>query len=48
MQDIKEKEFRDSGSITNTEICFELRATALRPRFHTEEFPTYVHTGLPT
>ena len=38
MQDIKEREFRDSGSIANTEICFEVRATALRPRLHTEGF----------
>ena len=46
MQDIKEREFRDSGSITNTEICFEIRATALRPRLHTEVF-SLVHTGPP-
>jgi len=39
MQDIKrEREFRDSGSIANTKICFEVRATALRPRLHTEGF----------
>ena len=43
MQDIKEREFRDSGSITNTEICFELRATTLRPHLHTEGFPLYPH-----
>ena len=39
MQDMKEREFRDSGLIANTEICFEVRATALRPRLHTEGFP---------
>ena len=51
MQDIKEREreeFRDSGSITNTEIYFEVRATALRPDLHTEGFSLNVHTGLPT
>ena len=48
MQDIRESEFRDSGSITNTNICFEVRVTALRPHLHTEGFPLYVHTGPPT
>ena len=48
MQDIREIEFRDSGSNANTEICFEVRATALRPRLHTEGFPLYVHIGPPT
>ena len=47
MQDYK-REFRDSESNANTEICFEVRITALRPRFHTEGFPLYVHTGHPT
>jgi len=47
MQDIKEREFRDSGSITNTEICFEVRATTLRPLLHTEGFSLCVHTGPP-
>ena len=47
MQGIK-REFRDSGSIADTEICFEVRATALRPRLHTEGFQLNVHTGLPT
>ena len=49
MQDIKEREreFRDSGSIVNTEICFEVRATALRPHLHTEGFLLCVHTGPP-
>ena len=44
----REREFRDSGSNANTKICFEVRATALRPRLHTEGFPLYVHTGFPT
>ena len=38
MQDIREIEFRDSGSNANIKICFEVRATALRPRLHTERF----------
>ena len=44
----KERELRDSGSNANTKICFKVRATALRPRLHTEGFPLYVHTGPPT
>ena len=44
MQDVREIELRDSGSNVNTNICFEVRATALRPRLHTEDFH-YVHTG---
>ena len=40
---IREREFRDSGSITNTKICFEVRATALRSRLHTEGFPLCPH-----
>ena len=32
IQDIKMLELRDSGSNINTEICFEVRATTLRPR----------------
>ena len=47
MQDIREMEFRDSGSNANTKICFEVRATALRPRLHTEGFH-YVYAGPPT
>ena len=43
----REREFRDSGSVANTEICFEIRATDLRPRLHTEGFSLYVHTGIP-
>jgi len=41
MQDIREIEFRDSGSNANTKICFKVRATALRPRLHTEGFSLY-------
>ena len=48
MLDIKQRELRDSGSIANTNICFEVRATALRPRLHTEGFSLIVHIGLPT
>ena len=36
---------RDSGSIANNRRCFEVRATALRPRLHTEGFSLYVHSG---
>ena len=43
MQDIKKIEFRNSGSNSNTKICFEARATALRPRLHTEGFPLRSH-----
>ena len=43
MQDIREIEFRDSESNTNTKIYFEIRATALRPRLHTEGFPLRPH-----
>ena len=45
MQDIREIEFRDSRLNGDTKICFEVRATALHPRLHTEGFPLYVHTG---
>ena len=38
MQDIREIEFRDSGSNTNTKIYFDVRAIALRPRLHIEGF----------
>ena len=34
----KRERVRDSGSIVNTTICFEVRVTALRPLLHTEEF----------
>ena len=44
MQDIREIELRDSGLNANTKICFEVRATAVRPRLHTEGFSLYVHT----
>ena len=43
MQDIREIEFRDSGSNVNNKICFEVRATALRPRLHTERFSLRPH-----
>ena len=43
MQDIREIEFRDSGSNTNTKICFEVRAIALHPCLHTEGFPLRPH-----
>ena len=43
MQDVREKEFRDSGLNANTKICFEARATALRPHLHTEGFPLRPH-----
>ena len=43
MQDIREIEFRDNGSNANTKIFLEVRATALRPRLHTEGFPLCPH-----
>ena len=43
MQDIREIDFRDSGSNANTKICFEVRATALRSRLHTEGFSLRPH-----
>ena len=43
MQHIREIELRDSGSITNNKICFEVRATALVPAFTEKDFH-YVHT----
>jgi len=48
MQDIKERELRDSRSNTNTKIYFEVRATALRLCLHTEGFSLFVHTELLT
>jgi len=44
MQDIREIELRDSESNANTKICFEVRATALRPAFTQKDFH-YVHAG---
>jgi len=44
MQDIKSRELRNRRTNVNTRICFKVRATALRPRLHTEDFH-YVHTG---
>ena len=42
MQDIKERvERKDSNA--NKRICFDFRATALRPRLHTEGFPLCPH-----
>jgi len=43
LQDIREIELRDSGSNTNTKICFDVRATALRLRLHTEGLPLCPH-----
>ena len=43
IHDISEIELRDSGSNANTKICFVVRATALRPRFHTKGFPLRPH-----
>ena len=43
MQDIREIELRDSESNANNKICFELRATSLRPHLHTEEFQLCPH-----
>ena len=43
MQDIREIKLRDSRSNANNKICFEVRATALRPRLHTEGFPLRSH-----
>ena len=38
MQDMKSRELRDRRSNSNTRICFEVRAIALRLRLHTEGF----------
>jgi len=35
---VNKRELRDSGSIANTKIYFEVRATALHPCLHTEGF----------
>ena len=43
MQDIREIEFRNSGSNANNKICFEVWATALYPHLHTEGFPLCPH-----
>ena len=48
MQDIREIEFRNSGSNANNRIYFEFRTTALRPHLHTEGFPLHVYTGSST
>ena len=47
MQDIREIEFKDSGSNANTKICFEVRALLYVPAFTMKDFH-YVHTGPPT
>ena len=43
MQDIREIELRYGRSNANNKICFEVRATALRPLLHTEGFPLHPH-----
>ena len=43
MLDIREIELRDIGSNANTKICFEVRATAICPRLHTEGFSLCPH-----
>ena len=45
---MRERELRDSGSIANNKVCFEVRATALVPAFTQKDFHYIVHTGLPT
>ena len=41
MQDVKRIELREKDPNTNTKICFEIRATALRPRLYTEGFSLF-------
>jgi len=52
MRDIKSKELREKDLNANTKICFEVRATALRPRLHIEGFslcpPRTFHKGTST
>jgi len=43
MQDIREIELINSGSNANNKLCFEARATALRPHHHTEGFSLCLH-----
>ena len=43
IQDIREIEFRDSGSNTNNKIYSEVRATTLRPPLQTKGFPLCPH-----
>ena len=38
MRDIKSRQLREKDPNINTKLCFEVRATALRPRFHIEGF----------
>ena len=47
MQDIREIKFRDSGSYTNTKICFKARALLYVSAFTQKNFH-YIHTGPPT
>jgi len=47
MQGIKDREFKDSGSIANTEICFEFEPLLYVPAFTQKDFH-YTSTGLPT
>ena len=44
MQNIREKELRDSRSNANNKICLEIRATALLPAFIQKDF-YYVYIG---
>ena len=44
----REREFRDSGSIANTKICFEVRPLLYVPAFTQKDFHYKVHTGLLT
>ena len=43
MKDIRKIKLRDNGLNANNKICFEVRATALCPRLHTEGFSLYPH-----
>jgi len=36
MQDIREIEFKNSGSTANNKMCFKVQATTLRPHLHTD------------
>ena len=38
MQDIKSRELKEKDPNAYTMICFEVQATALRPRLHTKDF----------
>ena len=50
MHNKRKREFRNSESIASNKICFEVQATALRPRLYTKGFSLYrphrtSHTG---